>query len=126
MLADRLPRWGFALLAVAPMVTGCTQHAIPAPAAQISPLTGRFETGTIVAVRAVDAGSDINATNAILSALNEQPISGMPKQAVEILIRRQDNTVTSIVQQQQIGQTGLLPGQKVAIVEAAATVIRGE
>jgi hypothetical protein len=45
---------------------------------------------------------------------------------VELVIRRPDNSVTAIVQQQQPGQPGFVPGEKVAIVEAAATIVRPE
>ncbi len=60
-----------------------------------------------------------------MTALSQTPINqGGP--AVEIVIRRPNGTVTSIVQQQQAGQPSFMPGETVAIVEAAATIVHSE
>jgi outer membrane lipoprotein SlyB len=118
-------RWTSALLFIAPLLEGCASPSQLAPVAQTSPLTGRFTTGTVISVRNIDSGDDEGAVVQILAALGQVPLSNRD-QAVEIVIRRQDNTVTSIVQQQQPGQSSFVPGERVAIVEAAATIIRPE
>jgi outer membrane lipoprotein SlyB len=120
-----LARWAFPLLVMSPFLTGCARRTLPAPTAQTSSLQGRFETGTVVAVRNVNSGDGNNAVNQILTALGQTSVTGW-KPAVEIVIRRRDNTVTSIIQSQQAGQPEFVPGEKVAIVEAAATVVRPE
>jgi hypothetical protein len=119
-----LARWAFPLLVVSPFLSGCAGRTLPAPTAQTSSLQGRFETGTVVAVRNVNSGGN-NAVNQILTTLGQTSVTGW-KPAVEIVIRRHDNTVTSIIQSQQAGQPEFVPGEKVAIVEAAATVVRPE
>jgi outer membrane lipoprotein SlyB len=117
-------RWGLALLVIAPLLEGCAPH-LPTPIAQTSPLNGRLNTGTIVSVRQVSHGDDEGAITQIFTALGRSPVNSQ-NQAVELVIRRQDNSVTSIVQQQQPGQPSFTPGESVAIVEAAATIVRPE
>jgi len=119
-----LARGGVPLVVVL-LLQGCTGRAIPAPISQTSPLNGRFSKGTIVAVRKVDVGNHNGSVNTIMTALSQKPINqGGP--AVEIVIRRADGTVTSIVQQRQAGQPSFMPGETVAIVEAAATIVHSE
>ena len=120
-----LARRAFPLLAMGAFLSGCAGRTLPAPTAQTSSLQGRFETGTVIAVRNVDSGEGNTAVNQILTALGQTPVTGW-KPAVEIVIRRRDNTVTSIIQPQQADQPEFVPGEKVAIVEAAATVVRPE
>ena len=116
---------GFALFVIAPLLEGCAAHNLPAPIAQTSPLNGRFSTGTVVSVRQVDRGDDDGAVAQIVTALGLPPARSQG-QAVELVIRRRDNTVTSIIQQQHSGLPSFAPGENVAIVEAAATVVRPE
>jgi outer membrane lipoprotein SlyB len=120
-----LARWAFPLLAMGALLSGCAGHTLPAPTAQTSSLQGRFETGTVVAVRNVNSGDGNHAVNQILTALGQTPVTDW-KPAIEIVIRRRDNTVTSIIQPQQAGQPEFVPGENVAIIEAAATVVRPE
>ncbi len=122
-----LRRLGFALCSIAPLLEGCAAHHLPSPVAQTSSLNGRFSLGTVVSVRQVDRSNNDGAVAQILKALGRPsaPSQGQG-QAVELVIRRQDNTVTSIIQQQNSGQLSFTPGEKVAIVEAAATVVRPE
>ena len=118
-------QWGFALFVVAPLLEGCAAHHLPAPIAQTSPLNGRLSTGIVVSVRQVDTAANDGTVSQILTALGRPAARGQG-QAVELVIRRQDNTVTSIVQQQRPGQPSFVAGENVAIVEAAATVVRPE
>jgi outer membrane lipoprotein SlyB len=120
-----LGRLGFALCSIAPLLAGCAAHHLPSPLAQTSSLNGRFSTGTVVSVRQVDRSDNDGAVAQILKALG-RPSAQSQGQAVELVIRRQDNTVTSIIQPQASGQPSFTPGEKVAIVEAAATVVRPE
>lgn len=120
-----LARRAFPLLAMGAFLSGCAGRTLPAPTVQTSSLQGRFETGTVIAVRNVDSGEGNTAVNQILTALGQTPVTDW-KPAVEIVIRRRDNTVTSIIQPQQADQPEFVPGEKVAIVEAAATVVRPE
>jgi outer membrane lipoprotein SlyB len=117
--------WTFPLLSMSAFLSGCAGLTLPAPTAQTSSLQGRFETGTVISVRNVNSGDGNDSVNQILGALGQTPITGW-KPAVEIVIRRRDNTVTSIIQPQQAGQPEFVPGESVAIVEAAATVVRPE
>ncbi len=94
---------------------------LPAPVRQTSPAVGKFEPGTIVAVRGVALGN-AGTANAVLAALGQPPARAVPAQAVELIIRRQDGSVASVMQQPQAGPP-FVPGEKIAIVEAAATVI---
>lgn len=112
----------FALLAIAPLA-GCAGHTIPSPAAQTSSLNGQLNTGTVVAVRNVEVDHDNGAVRSVLAALGQTP-SEASNGAVEVIIRRQDNTITSVVQPQHARQPDFEPGDKVAIVEAAATILR--
>jgi len=120
-----LGRLGFALCSIAPLLEGCAAHHLPSPVAQTSSLNGRFSIGTVVSVRQVDRSDNNGAVVQILTALG-RPSAPSQGQAVELVIRRQDNTVTSIIQPQNSGQPNFTPGEKVAIVEAAATVVRPE
>ena len=120
-----LGRLGFALFSIAPLLEGCAAHHLPSPVAQTSSLNGRFSIGTVVSVRQVDRSDNDGAVAQVLKALG-RPSAPSQGQAVELVIRRQDNTVTSIIQPQNSGQPSFTPGEKVAIVEAAATVVRPE
>jgi outer membrane lipoprotein SlyB len=119
-----LAPWAFPLLAMG-LLGGCAGRTLPAPTAQTSSLQGRLETGTVVSVRNVNSTNGNIGVNQILAALGQAPVTDW-KPAVEIVIRRHDNTVTSIIQPQQTGQSQFVPGENVAIVEAAATVVRPE
>jgi len=107
-------------------LAGCASHVVPAPIIQASPLTGRLTTGIIVSVRNTDAELDPALTNSILTALGQTPINRAEESAVEIVIRRADQTGTSIVESAQTGATTYARGEKIAIVEAASTVIHPE
>ena len=120
-----LGRLGAALFCIAPLLEGCAAHHLPSPTAQTSSLNGRFSQGTVVSVRQVDRSDHDGAVAQILTALGRPSVQSQG-QAVELVIRRQDNTVTSIIQPQAAGQPSFTPGEKVAIVEAAATVVRPE
>jgi hypothetical protein len=107
-------------------VAGCASHVAPAPIIQASPLTGRLTTGVIASLRSIDADLDPALTNSIVTALGQTPVNPAAVSAVEIVIRRTDRTGTSIVEFAQTGAKTYAPGEKIAIVEAATTVIRPE
>jgi len=113
------------LVLAAALLSGCAAHVIPPPVVQTSPITGRLETGIVVSVRPIDPAADPAVTSAILSALG-QTAPPAPQNTVEIVIRRQDHSITSIVQQQGPGQPAFTPGEPVTIVEAATTTVRPE
>jgi outer membrane lipoprotein SlyB len=117
-LAHRLAPW---LLAAA--LAGCAAKPIPPPIAQTSPLLGRSSTGTIVSVRPVVLSSNGNEVSTILAALGEPP-AAPASPANELVIRRADASITSIIQPAGGGQPSFSPGEAVAIDEAAATVVR--
>ncbi len=118
-------RWGMVLLLAAPLLEGCASGGLPAPTAQTSPLNGRFSTGTVVSIRQISPADQDGAVTQVLNALG-QATAPDPEGEVELVIRRSDNSVTAIVQPQKPGQPSFVPGEKVAIVEAAATVVRPE
>jgi hypothetical protein len=104
---------------LAPLLAAC---AAPPQGAQTSPLTGQLRLGTVISVRpAAFDGSDA-ATQQILATLHAP--APARQAAVELVIRRQDNAVVSIVQPAGTGQPDFAPGEHVAIVEAANTVVR--
>ncbi len=110
------------LLAALPVLTGCATPPLPAPVAQTSPMTGRMTQGTVVAVRAVNVPAGNAALAKVLTSLG-QPAAASTPAAVELIIRRQDSTIVSIVQPQQAGQPAFAPGESVNIAEAASTAV---
>jgi hypothetical protein len=113
----------WALLAALPLLAGCAAHAPVQPVAQTSPLSGRMTTGTVVAVRAVNLPAGNAALAQVLTSLG-QPAAGNPPPAEEVVIRRQDSSVVSVIELQQPGQPSFAPGTSVSIAEAAATAVR--
>lgn len=109
------------LLCLAPLFA-CAGHAVPPPSAQATSLTGQLRLGTVVSVRPATSDGRDAATQQILATLHAP--APAPQAAVELVIRRQDNSVVSIVQPAGPGQPDFLPGEHVAIVEAADTVVR--
>jgi outer membrane lipoprotein SlyB len=111
-----------ALLAAVPALTGCAAPPRPTPVAQTSPLTGRMTQGTVVSVRTVDVAAGNTALAKVLTSLG-QPAAASTPPAVELIIRRQDSSIVSVVQPQQAGQPVFALGESVNIAEAAATVV---
>ena len=119
-------RWMMPCVMTVLLLSACAaNHVPPRPIAQTSPVLGRAATGTVVSVRNVDLINDNGAVQSVLTALGE-PVRPVPGPAVEIVIRRQDASVTSIIQSTGPGQPSFAPGEAVAIDEAAATVVRPE
>jgi outer membrane lipoprotein SlyB len=114
------------LVYAAILLSGCAAHVVPPPVVQTSPIEGRLERGVVVSVRPVDPAADPAVTSAILTALGQAAAAPSAPNSVEIVVRRQDNSVTSIVEQLAPGQPAFTPGESVAIVEAATTIIRPE
>ena len=108
-----------ALLGALPLLAGCAARAPVQPVAQTSPLSGRMSSGTVVAVRAVNVPSGNAALAQVLTSLG-QPSAGDPPPAEEVVIRRPDSSIVSVIEPQQPGFT---PGTRVNIAEAAATAL---
>jgi outer membrane lipoprotein SlyB len=104
---------------LAPLLAGCAGHM---PPAQTTSLTGQLHLGTVVSVRPAVFDGNEAATQKILVTLNVPAPTG--QDAVELVIRRQDNSVISIVQPAGPGQPDFVSGEHVTIVEAANTVVR--
>jgi outer membrane lipoprotein SlyB len=113
------------LLLAAWALTGCAARTLPAPTAETSPLAGRLSLGTVVSVRNITFENGDPTVSQILAALGTASPARRGA-AVEIVIRRQDNSIASLVQRPQLPQAQFVPGEHVTIVEAAATVIRPE
>jgi outer membrane lipoprotein SlyB len=114
------------LVAILALLEGCAGHSAPPPVAETSPLTGKLSAGTIVSVRHVDPQNNQDVTEAILNALGVKQIPTADGRYVEIVIRKENGTGTSIVQAQLAGHALPVQGGKVAIVEAAETVIHAD
>jgi outer membrane lipoprotein SlyB len=97
----------------------CAAHV---PPAQTTSLTGQLRLGTVVSVRPAVFDGNQTTIQQILVTLNVPAPAG--QDAVELVIRRQDNSVISIVQPAGPGQPEFVSGEHVAIVEAANTVVR--
>jgi hypothetical protein len=108
------------MITAAALLTGCAAGRASAPAALTSALNGRYETGRVVAIRAIDATAGGTARQ-VLAALRS-PAGPIPDDQAEVIIRQADGTVNSIVEP----MGSIVNGEKVAIVEAAATVLRPE
>ena len=108
-----------ALLGALPLLAGCAARAPVQPLAQTSPLRGRLSTGTVIAVRPVDIPAGNAALARVLAGLG-QPTASDPPPAEEVVIRRPDSSVVSVVEARQPGFT---PGERVNIAEAAATAL---
>jgi hypothetical protein len=116
----RRGRTGAGLLASL-ILAGCTASALPPPTLTESPLNGGYTRGTIVAVRDADAGAGVAG---VLAALNE-PSRTAPG-AQELVIRRADRSVTSLVQAPPPGEPPFRAGENVAIITASDTIVRRE
>jgi len=103
------------------ILAGCAASGLPGPALTESPLGAGYTRGTIVAVRDADAGAGVAG---VLAALNE-PSRAAPG-AQELVIRRADRSVTSLVQAPPPGEPPFRAGETVAIITAAQTIVRRE
>jgi outer membrane lipoprotein SlyB len=116
------PPQGLALLAIALMLQACAAATTaPATASQTPPANS----GTVVAVRNIRVDGRDPAVDKILAALG-QPASNNPETAIEVIVRRPDNTIVSIIQPTQPAQPDFVPGERVAFLNTAAAAIRPE
>jgi outer membrane lipoprotein SlyB len=104
-----------------PLLAACA-GTVPAPAPQAGAPTGQLRLGTVISVRPAAFDGNDAAVQRILGTLN---VPVPPEQnAVELVIRRQDNSVVSVVQPAGPGQPAFVSGERVMIVEAAKTVVQ--
>lgn len=108
----------FGLLAI---LVGCAGASGTRPAALTSPLNGQYDTGKVVSVRPIDPGAASPAVQQIFAAL-QLPGAPVPAGQAEVIIRKDDGEITSMVQ--PAGR--FEPGERLAIVGAAATVLQPE
>lgn len=114
----RTCRW-LAFAGLMPLLAACAGHAPPTAEA---PTPGLLRLGTVVSVRPAIFDGNNEATQKILTTLNVA--APAEQDAVELVIRQQDNSVISVVQPAGPGQPGFVSGEHVMIVEAANTVVR--
>ncbi|OYV26315.1 MAG: hypothetical protein B7X08_02440 [Acidocella sp. 20-63-7] len=124
MMMPALPpiRNALALLAATLMLQACAfAPSVQATANQPPPAN----TGTVVAVRKISVDDRNPAVAQILAALG-QPAAHPPEAAVEVIVRRPDNTVVSIIQPAQAAQPNFIPGERIAFLNTAATALHPE
>jgi outer membrane lipoprotein SlyB len=112
-------RW-LACLGLMPLLSACAE-SVP-PSAPANALTGQLHLGTVVSVRPATFDGDNAAMQKILATLDVP--AAAKQEAVELVIRQQNNSVISIVQPAGPGQPGFVPGEHVLIVESKTTVVR--
>jgi len=111
-------------LTAALAVAGCA-GALPPPSLTASPLQAGYTRGTIVAVRDTSAATGTAGLGAVLAALGQAAPPAAPP-AQELVIRRADRSVTTLVQAAPPGEAPFHAGETVAIITAADTIVRRE
>jgi hypothetical protein len=119
-------------MTLAALLAGCAASRVPPVPLTASPHAGAYVEGTIVAVRdaAIVAVRDAGAATgtiglvAVLAALNQPALTTAGQQ--ELVIRRADNSVTSLVQAPGPAAPAFHAGEKIAIITAADTIVRPE
>ncbi|HQT47300.1 MAG TPA: hypothetical protein PLY97_08780 [Acidocella sp.] len=102
------------------LLVSCAGHATQ-PVALTSPLSGQYETGHVVAVRSINVEASADAVQNILTVLHT-PGGPIPDGQAEVIIRKEDGSITSIVEP----SSPIVKGERIAILEAATTVLRPE
>jgi hypothetical protein len=100
----------------------CAQPSLPAPESLTSPLVGRLTSGSVLTIRAVAIPINDPSFELVLTVFREPPMANPPG-AVEILVRRQNGAVSSMIEP-SAEPARFQPGQSVSIVEAAQTVLQ--
>ncbi len=104
------------------LLAACAHPSLPAPDSLPSPLLGRLSSGSVLTVRQVVIPLNDRSFELVLAVFREPPMTNPPG-AAEILVRRQNGAVSSIIEPSQ-ESARFLPGQSVSIVEAAQTVLQ--
>jgi outer membrane lipoprotein SlyB len=117
----RIGRW-LAFVGLMPLLTACAGSVAPTAQAPTVVPAGQLRLGTVVSVRPAIFDGDNAMAQRILTTLNV-PIPA-EQEAVELVIRQQDNSVISIVQPVGPGQPDFVSGERVMIVETTNTVVR--
>jgi outer membrane lipoprotein SlyB len=107
-------------LGLMPLLNACAE-SVPS-GAQAAALTGGLHLGTVVSVRPATFDGDNAAAQKILATLDVP--APAEQEAVELVIREQNNSVISVVQPAGPGQPGFVTGEPVLIVENGTTVVR--
>ncbi len=115
----RAHRW-LAVVGLMPLLSACAGGV--SPGAQATALAGQLHRGTVVSVRPATFDGGNATAQKILATLNVTPPAA--REAVELVIRQQDNSVISVVQPTGPGQPDFVSGEHVLIVETANTVVR--
>jgi hypothetical protein len=110
-------------MAGALILAGCAAANVANPTLTESPLKGAYTVGTIVAVRDPAAAGSAGLAS-VLAAL-DQPAGAAPG-AQELVIRRADRSITSLVQVPAPGELPFRAGENVAIITASDTIVRRE
>jgi hypothetical protein len=119
-------------MTLAALLAGCAASRVPPVPLTASPHAGAYVEGTIVAVRDAGAATGTIGLVAVLAALNQPALTtaGQPALATagqqELVIRRADNSVTSLVQAPGPAAPAFHAGEKIAIITAADTIVRPE
>jgi outer membrane lipoprotein SlyB len=112
-------RW-LAFVGLTPLLSACAGGT--QPGTQATALTGQLHLGTVISVRPATFDGDDAAAQKILATLNVPAPAA--RDAVELVIRQQDNSVISVVQPAGPGQPDFVSGERVMIVETTNTVVR--
>jgi outer membrane lipoprotein SlyB len=115
----RTCRW-LACLGLTPLLAACAGSV--SPRAPVAAPTGQTHLGTVVSVRPASFDGNDAAAQKILATLNVPAPAA--REAVELVIRQEDNSVISVVQPAGPGQPDFVAGEHVLIVESANTVVR--
>jgi outer membrane lipoprotein SlyB len=105
-------------------LAGCAAPHVARVTVTPSPLSGAYMAGTIVAVRDTSAAVGSAGLAGVLGALHAPQVNAAGAQ--ELVIRRADRSVTSLVQSPQAGEPPFRAGENVAIITASDTVVRAE
>jgi hypothetical protein len=111
-------------MTLAALLAGCAASRVPPVPLTASPHAGAYVEGTIVAVRDAGAATGTIGLVAVLAALNQPALTTAGQQ--ELVIRRADNSVTSLVQAPGPAAPAFHAGEKIAIITAADTIVRPE
>jgi len=104
------------------VISSCTGPSLPAAQAQAPSVTVHVSSALVVAVRGGVQAANPAMTKLIMAAVGEAPPASGPA-ADEVILRRPDGSIVSVVQRQSAGQNEFVPGESVSITAAGETVL---